>query len=131
MRVDRLMNFAWKYLVPLAIVNVLVAGIWYEIVIRPESLFVVELGEGNAGHRPDRAAGDLDRVLAEPWLQRGGAARLGLAVGGRRCGRACGSSPAGRVIERLRSLRRDGRVNLSLLKKSIVRITGPRAVSAT
>jgi len=38
MRVDRLMNFAWKYLVPLAIVNVLAAGIWYEIVIRPGSL---------------------------------------------------------------------------------------------
>jgi NADH-quinone oxidoreductase subunit H len=38
MRVDRLMNFAWKYLVPLAIANVLVAGIWYELVIRPGSL---------------------------------------------------------------------------------------------
>jgi len=35
MRVDRLMNFAWKYLVPLSIVNILIAGIWYELVIRP------------------------------------------------------------------------------------------------
>jgi NADH-quinone oxidoreductase subunit H len=34
-RVDRLMNFAWKYLVPLSIVNILIAGIWYELVIRP------------------------------------------------------------------------------------------------
>ncbi|MGO9915728.1 MAG: complex I subunit 1/NuoH family protein, partial [Isosphaeraceae bacterium] len=38
LRVDRLMNFAWKYLVPLSIINVLVAGIWYEIVISPGSL---------------------------------------------------------------------------------------------
>ena len=35
MRVDRLMNFSWKYLVPLSIVNVMVAGVWYEMVIRP------------------------------------------------------------------------------------------------
>jgi NADH-quinone oxidoreductase subunit H len=35
MRVDRLMNFSWKYLVPLSIVNVLIAGIWFEWVIRP------------------------------------------------------------------------------------------------
>ena len=35
MRVDRLMNFAWKFLVPLSIVNVLIAAIWYEMVLRP------------------------------------------------------------------------------------------------
>ena len=35
MRVDRLMNFAWKYLVPLSILNILVAAVWYEFVVRP------------------------------------------------------------------------------------------------
>jgi NADH-quinone oxidoreductase subunit H len=35
MRVDRLMNFAWKYLVPLSIVNILISAVWYEMVIRP------------------------------------------------------------------------------------------------
>jgi NADH-quinone oxidoreductase subunit H len=38
MRVDRLMNFAWKYLVPLSIINILIAGVWYERVIRPRDL---------------------------------------------------------------------------------------------
>ncbi len=38
MRVDRLMNFAWKFLIPLSIVNVFIAGVWYEIVIRPDLL---------------------------------------------------------------------------------------------
>ncbi len=38
MRVDRLMNFAWKYLVPLSIINILIAGVWYEMVIRPGAL---------------------------------------------------------------------------------------------
>ncbi len=35
MRVDRLMNFAWKYLVPLTIVNIFAAAVWFEMVIRP------------------------------------------------------------------------------------------------
>lgn len=38
MRVDRLMNFAWKYLVPLSILNVFFGAIWHEIVIRPGGL---------------------------------------------------------------------------------------------
>jgi NADH-quinone oxidoreductase subunit H len=35
MRVDRLMNFAWKYMVPLSIANILFAGIWFECALRP------------------------------------------------------------------------------------------------
>jgi NADH-quinone oxidoreductase subunit H len=38
MRVDRLMNFAWKYLVPLSIANIVIAAVWYEMVIRPTYL---------------------------------------------------------------------------------------------
>ena len=38
MRVDRLMNFAWKYLVPLSLLNIFFAGVWYEMVIRPGRL---------------------------------------------------------------------------------------------
>lgn len=37
MRIDRMMNFAWKALVPLSIVNIVIAAIWYEIVLRPAS----------------------------------------------------------------------------------------------
>ncbi len=39
MRVDRLMNFAWKYLVPMSIVNVLISAIWFELVLRPGRVF--------------------------------------------------------------------------------------------
>ncbi len=35
MRVDRLMNFSWKYLVPLSIVNIFAAAVWFEMVLRP------------------------------------------------------------------------------------------------
>ncbi len=35
MRVDRLMNFAWKFLVPMSIANVMIAAIWFELVMRP------------------------------------------------------------------------------------------------
>ncbi len=38
-RVDRLMSFAWKTMVPLAIANIFVATIWFEIVIRPAGGF--------------------------------------------------------------------------------------------
>ena len=34
MRVDRLMNFAWKVMVPLSILNILIAAVWYECVLR-------------------------------------------------------------------------------------------------
>ena len=36
LRVDRLMNFAWKVLVPLGILNILIAAAWYECVFRDE-----------------------------------------------------------------------------------------------
>lgn len=35
MRVDRLMNFAWKFLVPLSILNIPIAAVWFEMVVRP------------------------------------------------------------------------------------------------
>jgi NADH-quinone oxidoreductase subunit H len=35
MRVDRMMNFSWKYLIPLAIINILIAAVWFECVFRP------------------------------------------------------------------------------------------------
>ena len=35
LRVDRLMDFAWKTLVPLALVNIATAAVWFELVIRP------------------------------------------------------------------------------------------------
>jgi NADH-quinone oxidoreductase subunit H len=37
LRVDRLMNFAWKAMVPLSLLNIPIAAIWYELVYRPAS----------------------------------------------------------------------------------------------
>lgn len=34
MRVDRLMNLAWKFLIPLSIINIPIAALWFEIVLR-------------------------------------------------------------------------------------------------
>jgi NADH-quinone oxidoreductase subunit H len=46
MRVDRLMNYAWKYLVPLSIVNIMISAVWYEMVIRPGPLTFSNWGWG-------------------------------------------------------------------------------------
>jgi NADH-quinone oxidoreductase subunit H len=35
LRVDQLMNFAWKVMIPLSILNIIFGAIWYEMVIRP------------------------------------------------------------------------------------------------
>lgn len=52
MRVDRLMNFAWKYLVPLSIVNIIVSAIWFECVIRPGILTLGNWAFGTAVTAP-------------------------------------------------------------------------------
>jgi NADH-quinone oxidoreductase subunit H len=41
MRVDRLMNFSWKYLVPMSIVNILAAAVWYDCYLRSPRPFVL------------------------------------------------------------------------------------------
>jgi NADH-quinone oxidoreductase subunit H len=35
LRVDQMMNFAWKALVPLSLANIAIAAVWYEFAIRP------------------------------------------------------------------------------------------------
>jgi NADH-quinone oxidoreductase subunit H len=35
LRVDQLMNFAWKAMVPLSLANVLIAAVWFELALRP------------------------------------------------------------------------------------------------
>ena len=46
MRIDRMMNFAWKALVPLSIVNIVIAAVWYEMVLRPtahKTIYLLDL----------------------------------------------------------------------------------------
>ena len=50
MRVDRLMNFAWKYLVPMSMVNILAAAVWYECYIRPGPAKPFELADRHVRH---------------------------------------------------------------------------------
>ena len=70
MRVDRLMNFAWKYLVPLSIVNILIAGVWYEMVIRPGYLTLSNWVKGFAGHGRARGPDCLPRFPGQPQGER-------------------------------------------------------------
>ena len=87
MRVDRLMNFAWKFMVPLSIVNVLVAALWYELVhAAGAAVLHVGVPAERAGQlagrlardRADRAVPGLVRDLVQPP---GPVVRRGSAVG--------------------------------------------------
>lgn len=63
MRVDRLMNFAWKFLVPLCLLNIVVAAVWQEAYV---------------GHNRDYAPTWTDFGLA--WLASGVLSVIAVAV---------------------------------------------------
>jgi NADH-quinone oxidoreductase subunit H len=44
MRVDRLMAFAWKFLIPVSLANILIAAVWFEIVLRHVPVGVRAIG---------------------------------------------------------------------------------------
>ncbi|MBX6314241.1 MAG: NADH-quinone oxidoreductase subunit NuoH [Isosphaeraceae bacterium] len=52
MRVDRLMNFAWRFLIPLAVLNIIVAAVWQECLF---------------GHNPDYLPRLRDYVRGWVW----------------------------------------------------------------
>jgi NADH-quinone oxidoreductase subunit H len=41
LRVDQLMNFSWKYLVPMSIINILAAAVWFNCYMRSSRPFVL------------------------------------------------------------------------------------------
>jgi NADH-quinone oxidoreductase subunit H len=49
MRIDRLMNFAWKYLVPLSLLDILLAAAWFEVVVRPGRIVASRWAAGMIG----------------------------------------------------------------------------------
>ncbi len=72
MRVDRLMNFAWKYLVPMSIANILIAAVWYELVLASgpavastSALVPARLGRGELA---DRLAVTGPITLSAVWF---------------------------------------------------------------
>jgi NADH-quinone oxidoreductase subunit H len=72
MRVDRMMNFAWKYLVPLALINILIAAIWFEFIYRPPAhqFMTIPLGLFNLSIDQNGVLGwlvTLPMVVASVW----------------------------------------------------------------
>jgi NADH-quinone oxidoreductase subunit H len=45
MRVDQLMNFAWKTMVPLSIANILIAAVWQEVVVGHSLDYIPRFGD--------------------------------------------------------------------------------------
>ena len=84
MRVDRLMNFAWKYLVPLSIVNILIAAVWFEMVIRgQDGVTLVNWIKGTVVTGLLVVLPGLPCPVDQPEEYRGSAARVRLAHGRR------------------------------------------------
>jgi NADH-quinone oxidoreductase subunit H len=57
------MNFAWKYMVPLSLINILAAAVWFECVIRPRPFFA-----GMIGTRPEILGWQLPVNALIGWI---------------------------------------------------------------